>query len=128
PPAPVHPVRGIAVSPDKSAVVASRGNQLHVYDGGSGTFVRSMIDPALTTADKKPLKAAHLSLVESLVFSPDGKYIVSGAYQEVLLWDAQTGMLRQRLTGFADRVVALAFSSDGKLLATGGGAPTEEGE
>jgi WD40 repeat protein len=37
-------------------------------------------------------------------------------------------MLRGKLTGFADRVVALAFSSDGKLLATGGGAPTEDGE
>lgn len=128
PPAPVHPVRGIAVSPDKSAVVASRGNQIHVYDGGAGTFVRSLVDPALTMPDKKPLKAAHLSLVESLVYSPDGKHIVSGAYQEVIVWDAQTGMLKQRLTGFADRVVALAFSSNGKLLATGGGAPTEDGE
>ena len=38
------------------------------------------------------------------------------------------GTIRQRLTGFADRVVALDFSHDGKLLATGGGAPTEDGE
>ena len=30
PPANVEPVRGIAVSPDKSAVAASRGNQIHV--------------------------------------------------------------------------------------------------
>ncbi len=37
-------------------------------------------------------------------------------------------MLRHRITGFAERVVALAFSPDGKLLATGGGAPTEDGE
>src|SRR5207253_9656678 len=41
---------------------------------------------------------------------------------------AQTGMLRKRLTGFAERVVTLAFSPNGKLLATGGGAPTEDGE
>lgn len=128
PPAPVHPVRGIAVSPDKSIVAASRGNQIHIYDGGSGTFIRSLVDPALVGADKKPLKAAHLSLVESLGYSPDGKYLVSGAYQEVILWDAQTGMVRLRIPGFADRVVALAFSHDGKLLATGGGAPTEDGE
>jgi WD40 repeat protein len=128
PPAPVHPVRGIAVSPDKSAVAASRGNQIHVYDAGSGTYVRSLVDPNLAGPDKKPVKAAHVSLVESMTFSPDGKYLTSGSYQEVAIWDAQTGMLKQRLTGFADRVVALGYSPDGKLLATGGGAPTEDGE
>jgi WD40 repeat protein len=128
PPANIHPVLGVAVSPDKSAVAASRGNRIHVYDAGSGTQVRTLLDPQLTTPDKKPLKAAHLSVVESLTYSPDGKYLASGAYQEVVLWDAQTGVIRQRLTGFADRVVALAFSNNGKLLATGGGAPTQDGE
>jgi WD40 repeat protein len=128
PPAAVTPVMGVAVSPDKSAVAASRGNQIHIYDASSGAFVRSLVDPQLKTPDNKPLAAAHLSLVESLVYSPDGKYLASGSYQEVVLWDARTGELRTRLAGFADRVVALAFSSDGKLLATGGGAPTLEGE
>jgi WD40 repeat protein len=124
----VQPVRGVSVSPDKAAVAASRGNQIHVYDAGSGAHIRTLLDPELVDADKKPVKAAHLSLVESLVYSPDGKYLASGAYQEVILWDAQTGQRHRRLTGFADRVVALAFSHDGKLLATGGGAPTEDGE
>jgi WD40 repeat protein len=128
PSAVVVPVFGVAVSPDKSAVAASRGNQIHVYDAGSGTYVRSLIDPNLTSAGKKAVKGAHLSLVESLAYSPDGKYLASGSYQEVVLWDARTGMLRKRLTGFAERVVTLAFSNDGKLLATGGGAPSLEGE
>src|SRR5262249_2848034 len=60
--------------------------------------------------------------------SPNGKFLASGSFQEVILWDAQIGMLYKRLTGFVDRVVALAFSPNGKLLATGGGAPTEDGE
>jgi WD40 repeat protein len=128
PPEKVTPVRALAISPDKSAVVASRGNQIHVFDAGSGKHIRTLIDPNLTTSDKKPVKAAHLTLVESLAFSPDGKYIASGAFQEVVLWDTQTGALKQRTTGFADRVMALGFSPDGKLLATGGGAPTEDGE
>jgi WD40 repeat protein len=128
PPAAVVPVLGVAVSPDKSAVAASRGNQIHIYDAGSGAHIRTLIDPQLTVADNKPVKAAHLSLVESLAYSPDGKYLASGSFQEVVLWDAQTGMVRRRLTGFADRVVALAFSASGKLLATGGGVPTGDGE
>jgi WD40 repeat protein len=128
PPAGVHPVLGVAVSPDKSAVAASRGNQVHVYDAGAGAYVRSLTDPKLTTPDGKPLRAANLSLVESLAWSADGKYLATGSYQEVVLWDARTGVLRRRLTGFADRVVALAFSHDGKLLATGGGPATGDGE
>ncbi len=121
-------MRALAISPDKSTVVAGRGNQLDVYDAGSGTFVRHLVDPGLMTADRKPVQAAHLSIVESLAYSPDGRYVASGSFQEVLLWDIQTATIKQRLTGFADRVVALAFSPNGKLLATGGGAPTEDGE
>jgi WD40 repeat protein len=128
PPAGVTPVFGVAVSPDKSAVAASRGNQIHVYDAATGAFVRSLIDPKLTAPEGKPVKAAHLSLVESLAWSPEGKYLASGSYQEVILWDAQTGVLRRRLGGFSDRVVALAFSNNGKLLATGGGPATGDGE
>jgi WD40 repeat protein len=128
PPANVHPVRAVAVSPDKAAVAAGRGNQIHVYDAGSGKYIRSLHAPDLKTADGKEVQAAHLSLVESLAYSPDGKFLASGTFQEVNVWDAQTGMLRHKLTGFAHNVVALAFSGDGKLLATGGGAPTEDGE
>jgi WD40 repeat protein len=128
PPAGVNPVLGLAVSPDKSAVAAARGNQVHVYDATSGSHVRTLLDPKLVGPDKKPVVAAHLSLVESLAYSPDGKYLASGSFQEVVLWDARTGEPVRRLTGFADRVVALHFSNDGKLLATGGGAPTQDGE
>jgi WD40 repeat protein len=128
PPSGVNPVLGLAVSPDKSAVAASRGNQSHVYDAGSGAHVRTLVDPKLVGPDRKPVRAAHLSLVESLAYSPDGKYLASGSYQEVVLWDARTGELRRRITGFAERVVALAFSHDGQMLATAGGAPTRGGE
>jgi WD40 repeat protein len=128
PPANVHPVLGVAVSPDKKYVAGARGNQIHIYETASGKYLRTLLDPQLTAPDKKPIKAAHLSIVESLAYSPDGKTIASGAFQEVILWDAEKGTIRQRLTGFADRVVALDFSHDGKLLATGGGAPTADGE
>ena len=128
PPANVHPVLGVAIRPNKKEVAASRGNQIHIYEAASGKYLRTLLDPQLVAPNKKPIKAAHLSIVESLTYSPDGKTLASGAFQEVVLWDSDKGTIRKRLTGFADRVVALDFSHDGKLLATGGGAPTADGE
>jgi WD40 repeat protein len=127
PPALVKPIRAVAVSADGKLVASGRGNQLHLYKP-TGEFLKTIVDPNLKTADGKPANAAHISLVESLTISPDGKTLASGSYQEVKLWDPETGALRQTLTGFADRVVTLAYSPDGKYLATGGGVPTEDGE
>jgi hypothetical protein len=128
PPALVHPVRALAISPDKSAVAAARGNQIHIFDAGSGAYIRTLIDPSLTTADKKPANVSHMALIDALTYSPDGRYLASGSFQEVSLWDSHTGVLRQKITGFMDRVVALSFSPNGKFLASGGGAPSQDGE
>jgi WD40 repeat protein len=127
PPANVHPVRAVAVAPDKSGIAVGRGNQIHIFDGG-GTYIRTLADPGLKTADGKPVKAAHMALVDSLAYSKDGKYLASGSYTEVKIWDAALGTPKHTVGGFAASVVALSFSPDSKLLATGGGAPTEDGE
>ncbi|MBY0525114.1 MAG: NB-ARC domain protein [Gemmataceae bacterium] len=127
PPPGIKSVRGLAVSPDKTLVAAGRGNEIHIYDAASGKHIRSLVDK-LETPDKKPVEAAHLSIVEALAFSPDGKLLASGSFQEVKFWDPQTGAMKEKVTGFADHVVALDFSADGKYLATGGGAPSEDGE
>jgi WD40 repeat protein len=128
PNATVQPVRALAVSPDKSLVATGRGNKIHIYDAGSGAYVRTLYDPALKAPDGKPVQASHLSLVESMAYAPDGKYLVSGSFQEVSIWDPLTGQLRHKITGFAHAIVALAFSLDSQLLATAGGTPTVEGE
>lgn len=125
-PAIVTPVHAVAISPDKALVAAGRGNQIHLYNA-KGEHVKTLVDPNLKL-NGKPVPAAHLALVESLAFSADNKLLASGSYQEVILWDPQSGAIKQRLTGFADRVVALAFAKKTAMLATGGGAPTEDGE
>ncbi|HVK19306.1 MAG TPA: c-type cytochrome domain-containing protein [Fimbriiglobus sp.] len=128
PPALVKPVRAVAVSPDKGVVAAGRGNQVHLFDAKTGSFLKTLTDPALKTPNGKTADAAHLSLVEAMAYSPDGKTLATGSFREIVLWDPANGTVRQRLTGFADRVVTLDYSRDGKYLATGGGAPTEDGE
>ena len=77
---------------------------------------------------KTPVKAAHLSLVEAMAYSPDGKWLVSGSFQEIAICDIVTGQLRQKIPGFAHLVVGVAFSLDSKLFAVVGGEPTVEGE
>jgi DNA-binding beta-propeller fold protein YncE len=124
----VHPVRAITLAPDKSVLVAARGAEIHVYDTATGAYIRTLIDPALSSVSQRRRPGAHHSIVESLAFSPNGKQLASGSFQEVTLWDVATGNVVKRFTGFADRVVALALSPDGKLLATGGGAPSQDGE
>jgi len=60
------------------------------------------------------------SLVSSVAFSPNGKYIVSGTNQDILnLWDAKNGQLIQEFEGHRDSVISVAFSPDGKHIVSG---------
>jgi WD40 repeat protein len=61
----------------------------------------------------------HQDYVGSLAFSPGGKLLASGGWDEmVILWDAATGKELDRLTKPGDDGVGkVTFSPDGKLLA-----------
>jgi WD40 repeat protein len=127
PPALVKPVRAVVISPDGKIVASGRGNQIHLYKP-TGEHLKTLVDPTLKTMDGKAASAAHISLVESMAFSSDGKALASGSFQEMKIWDPETGAVKQTVKGFADRVVAIHYSADGKYVATGGGAATEDGE
>jgi WD40 repeat protein len=57
----------------------------------------------------------------SVVFSPDGRQIASGAQDNTIkIWNTETGALIRTL-GHTDPVWSIAFSPDGRWLASGVG-------
>src|SRR5438309_11612401 len=61
----------------------------------------------------------HTQRFSALVFSPDGKLLATTAGQSKLvwLWDATTGALVRKLSGFEFPARAVAFSPDGRHVA-----------
>ncbi len=58
--------------------------------------------------------------VRALAFSPDGRLLAGSLGQRIRVWDVTTGAEVRRLTGADQMVTALAFSVDGKSLASAG--------
>ncbi|MFM6375544.1 MAG: WD40 repeat domain-containing protein, partial [Microcystis panniformis] len=53
-------------------------------------------------------------------FSPDGKTLVSGSYDNTIrLWNVETGQEIRTLTGHDRSVSSVNFSPDGKTLVSG---------
>jgi len=59
------------------------------------------------------------SVVDDVLFSPDGGRVATVGGDRVILWDAATGERLHTLTGHKGRVLAMAFGPDDKWLATG---------
>jgi tricorn protease-like protein/mono/diheme cytochrome c family protein len=65
--------------------------------------------------------------ITAVAFSPDGSEIATSGYHEVNLWKVSDGTLSRRLTGLEERIYDIAFSPDGKWLATASGDPAVSG-
>jgi WD40 repeat protein len=61
--------------------------------------------------------------ITALGFAPDGSAVAASGYHEITFWKTADGGLDRRLTGLGERVYDIAYSPDGKWLATASGDP-----
>ena len=92
---------------------------------------KNLLDITRKILDKKELmksfefrhflmEKGHLSPVNSVAISPDGKYIVSGSIDKTIkIWDIKTGECLKTLEGHSLSVESVAISLDGKYIVSG---------
>ncbi|MEU8040073.1 serine/threonine-protein kinase [Streptosporangium sp. NPDC049078] len=109
-------VNTVAFSPDGETLATG---------GGDGAVI--LWDARTRRPVGEPMKG-HTRAVDSIAFSPDGRLLASGGNNgegtepgdhTVILWDVATRrQVGEPLTGHIDWVRSVAFSPDGKILAT----------
>jgi len=90
---------------------------------GAGTTAKSAA-PRRTALPARPraVLKGHTDQVDALAFSPDGKFLVSGAWDgTVRRWDVATGreLARYKMIGDDPHLDAVAVSPDGRTVAAG---------
>ena len=98
----------VAFSPDGNTIAAGSGKVIHLWDVDTGTELQT-------------LTGRPEDWLDSVAFSPDGNTIASaGSWDNTIhLWDVDTGTELQTLTGHTGGVNSIAFSPDGRTLASG---------
>jgi WD40 repeat protein len=100
----------IVLSPDGSFVAATSGHIVKLLDYGTQQEIGTLLDPNDTNK------------ITALAFSPAATNILAtGSANHVKIWNLTTGQVLATLDSQLAANVALAFSRDGKLLATAGG-------
>ena len=119
---------GGAIDLDKIAIIrrwideGAKIDSMQMPDGGKREEGKGKSGSSIHSASNSPAP------VTTLAYSPDGKTLAVGGYRVVRLLDAATGELTKTVTGCADQVQCVAWSSDGKCLAAAGGVPGQAGE
>ncbi len=116
-----QPIRSVAFSTDGQQIVSGGDNRIvHLWQSENGTASEGL--------------EGQGEAIQGVAFAGD-KIISAAANKSIVIWNPQPVWQLERTIGdgnnpekFADRVIALDFSADGKMLATGGGEPSRSGE
>ncbi|MCL6542546.1 MAG: AAA family ATPase, partial [Roseiflexus sp.] len=83
-------------------------------------LLRSRLDPRPEPPLWLRSLEGHTGSVEAVAVSPDGRFIVSGSWDNTLkVWDTDSGRLLRSLEGHTSGVYAVAVSPDGRYIVSG---------
>jgi RNA polymerase sigma factor (sigma-70 family) len=115
-----HNIQTVAFAPDGKSVVSSGGDHLvRQWDVATGRQVGSF-----GQHDDRNKAFAATRWMHSVTFSPDGKTLATGDHNTgwnvstIRLWKVADGSQLKMLQGHTDGVLCLAYSPDGKTLAS----------
>jgi hypothetical protein len=74
------------------------------------------------------LKVGPLSPITAVAFHPEGRFLATGSYGLVTIWDLDQGKPARTITAVLGAVNDLRYSPDGKTLAVAGGQPSARGD
>ena len=126
------PATSLAYSQDgKLLALGGSDNQIRLFDAATGKEIRRLAGHQPRTFNpprnvKNPFDLLVDSVgqgnVTTLAFSPDGKTLASGGWDDMIrLWDVETGREGRKMLAHQAMVARLVFSPDGKMLASRGG-------
>jgi WD40 repeat protein len=126
-----HDSTAIAFSPNgKILASGGRNNVIRLFDADSGKELRRLIGHQTRSyngpADQRNFVATLVGAtgtggVNSVAFSPSGKVLASGGWDDtVRLWDVKTGRELRKIAAHKAMVGRVVFSPDGRILASRG--------
>ncbi len=108
-------VDGLAFAPDGKTVAVGTRARLPLI--GGGVVVLWDLEKG---KERKRWRVQSDQTVSTIAFSPDGRWLVTGdSRHQVQVWETATGKRLTRLLGHRDWALSVAWSADGKTIASG---------
>ena len=97
-------------------------NQILSKINGGGNHLAQPLQQNIIRVKYNDIKTlnGHSNIVNSVSFSRDGEYVVSGSNDKsVKIWSSESGEVVRTLNGHTENIFSVSFSPDGKYVVSG---------